>query len=74
MADFHSFLWLSNIPVCVCVCVCVCVLCFLHCFKAKCEKFPLKSTLFPYPVGPHCRILKASKGRKKSKEVCLVNQ
>ena len=31
MAIFHSFLWLSNIPlyvyiyVCVCVCVCVCV-------------------------------------------------
>ena len=25
MALFHSFLWLSNIPVCVCVCVCVCV-------------------------------------------------
>ena len=23
MALFHSFLWLSNIPVCVCVCVCV---------------------------------------------------
>ena len=25
MAKFHSFLWLSNIPLCVCVCVCVCV-------------------------------------------------
>ena len=25
MALFHSFLWLSNIPVCKCVCVCVCV-------------------------------------------------
>ena len=25
MAIFHSFLWLSNIPLCVCVCVCVCV-------------------------------------------------
>ena len=23
MALFHSFLWLSNIPLCVCVCVCV---------------------------------------------------
>ena len=22
---FHSFLWLSSIPLCVCVCVCVCV-------------------------------------------------
>ena len=22
MAEFHSFLWLSSIPVCVCVCVC----------------------------------------------------
>ena len=22
MAQFHAFLWLSNIPVCVCVCVC----------------------------------------------------
>ena len=25
MALFHSFLWLSNISLCVCVCVCVCV-------------------------------------------------
>ena len=25
MAKFHSFLWLSTIPLCVCVCVCVCV-------------------------------------------------
>ena len=25
MAWFHSFLWLSNIPLCVCVCVCVCI-------------------------------------------------
>ena len=25
MALFHSFLWLSNVPVCVCMCVCVCV-------------------------------------------------
>ena len=25
-----SFLWLSNIPLCVCVCVCVCV--FIHSF------------------------------------------
>ena len=25
MASFHSFLWLSNIPLCVCVCVCVCI-------------------------------------------------
>ena len=24
MAKFHSFLGLSNIPLCVCVCVCVC--------------------------------------------------
>ena len=23
LALLHSFLWLSNIPVCVCVCVCV---------------------------------------------------
>ena len=27
MTKFHSFLWLSSIPLCVCVCVCVCVLC-----------------------------------------------
>ena len=25
MVIFYSFLWLSNIPLCVCVCVCVCV-------------------------------------------------
>ena len=25
MPRSHSFLWLSNIPLCVCVCVCVCV-------------------------------------------------
>ena len=25
MAWFHSFLWLSSIPVCVCMCVHVCV-------------------------------------------------
>ena len=25
MAKFHSFLWLSSIPLSVCVCVCVCV-------------------------------------------------
>ena len=25
MAKFHSFLWLSSIPVCVCMCMCVCV-------------------------------------------------
>ena len=24
IAIFHSFLWPSNIPLCVCVCVCVC--------------------------------------------------
>ena len=23
MAEFHSFLWLSNISLCVCVCVCI---------------------------------------------------
>ena len=23
LALLHSFLWLSNIPVCVCVCVCI---------------------------------------------------
>ena len=29
---FHSFIWLSSIPVCVCVCVCVCVhhIFFIH--------------------------------------------
>ena len=37
MAKFHSFLWLSCIPVCVCVCVCVyvyvCVcVCVYHIF------------------------------------------
>ena len=26
---FHSFLWLSSIPLCVCVCVCVCLF-FIH--------------------------------------------
>ena len=26
MANFHSILWFSSIPLCVCVCVCVCVL------------------------------------------------
>ena len=25
MALFHSFLWLSSIPLCVCVCVCICI-------------------------------------------------
>ena len=32
MALFQSFLWLSNIPLCVCVCVCVCVcyIFFIH--------------------------------------------
>ena len=25
IARFHSFLWLSNIPLCIYVCVCVCV-------------------------------------------------
>ena len=25
MAVFHSYLWPSNIPVCLCVCVCVCL-------------------------------------------------
>ena len=32
MAKFHSFLWLSSIPLCVCVCVCVCVyhIFFIH--------------------------------------------
>ena len=29
MFQFHSFLWLSNIPVCVCVCVCVCTILLL---------------------------------------------
>ena len=33
MAKFHSFLGLSNIPLCVCVCVCVCVLhTYIHIF------------------------------------------
>ena len=32
LAKFHSFLWVSNIPVCVCVCVCVCVLCVCDTF------------------------------------------
>ena len=32
MALFHSFLWMSSIPLCVCVCVCVCVcLCVCVC-------------------------------------------
>ena len=30
MALFQSFLWLSNIPLCVCVCVCVCYIFFIH--------------------------------------------
>ena len=25
LTQIHSFLWLSNIPLCVCVCVCVCM-------------------------------------------------
>ena len=31
-AEFHSFLWLSNIPVCVCMCVCVCARVRTHIF------------------------------------------
>ena len=30
MALFHSFLWLSNIPLCVYVCVCVYDIFFIH--------------------------------------------
>ena len=30
MAQFHSFLWLSNSPLCVCVCVCVYHILFIH--------------------------------------------
>ena len=25
VAKFHSFLWLSSVPLCICMCVCVCV-------------------------------------------------
>ena len=30
LTQLHSFLWLSNIPVCVCVCVCVYCIFFIH--------------------------------------------
>ena len=30
MALFHSFLWMSSIPLCVCVCVCVCMCTHTH--------------------------------------------
>ena len=30
VAIFHSFLWLSNIPLCVCICVCVCIYTYLY--------------------------------------------
>ena len=30
MALFHSFLWLSSIPLCVCVCVCAHHIFFIH--------------------------------------------
>ena len=77
--NFEGILWRDSpkwkLWVCVCVCACVCVLCFLHCFKTKCEKFPLKWTLFPYPMGTHCRILQGSQGRKKPrKSVWLINE
>ena len=28
--EFHSFLWLSNSPLCVCVCMCVCLYIYTH--------------------------------------------
>ena len=30
MALFHSFLWLSSIPLCMYVCVCVCVCIYIY--------------------------------------------
>ena len=30
VALFHSFQWLSHIPLCICVCVCVCVCVFAY--------------------------------------------
>jgi len=36
MARFHSFLWLTNIPLCVCVCVCVCTPHLLYPFISWC--------------------------------------
>ena len=35
MAELNSFLWMSNIPLCVCVCACACVcvcVCLYHTF------------------------------------------
>lgn len=45
--------------------LCLCFLCFLHCFKTKFENSHQNECFFPYQMGTHCRILKASKGRKK---------
>ena len=33
MTRFHSFLWLSDIPLCVCVCVCVYITHLLYPFS-----------------------------------------
>ena len=30
MALFHSFLWLSNIPLYVCMCVCMCMYVYMY--------------------------------------------
>ena len=44
MARFHSFWWMSNIPLCLCVCVCVYIshlflsIHMMMCFKIKCVK------------------------------------
>ena len=32
MAPYHSFLWLSSIPLCVCVCVCMYVYTYIYIF------------------------------------------
>ena len=45
MARFHSFWWLSNIPVCVCVCVCVCV--------SECLYIYTPPLLYPMSVNGH---------------------
>ena len=50
MAEFYSFLWLSNVLWCMCMCVCVCV-----CIKKNvCIYIYISHLLWPFVVGHLC--------------------
>ena len=50
MAEFHSFLCLSNIPLCVCVCVCVCMHIYIYTYHIFLTYSPVDGYLFCFHI------------------------